>query len=316
MQNSNNNNVNPSSEKKFVDVYQLVTDRIITALNEKIVPWRKSWTDSGIPRNLVTKRTYSGVNLLLLNIMGFEHNLFLTFKQVKTLGGSIIKGEKSIPVVFTKMNEKEVEKNGEKVIEKKSMLRYYNVFNISQVKGLPNEFIPNEQGSDNKEIFECTAIVDGMQNKPKIEHRQQEAYYLPSKDIINMPRLKSFKASEDYYATLFHELIHSTGHTSRLNRDEVMKTDGYGKDKYAQEELVGELGACYLRSLCGLDVNDMSESASYINGWLTVLKGDKRFIFKAATKAQQAVNYIIKPVAETDENEVTEDEQQLEEVIE
>lgn len=298
---------NDGTNKKYVDVFQLVTDRICALLEQNIVPWRQSWAGAGIPKNLVTKRPYRGVNLLLLNSLNYEHNLFLTFKQLKTIGASVNKGEKSTPVIFTKMVEKEVESGGEKKMEKKPMLRYYNVFNIAQLRDVPSEFMPSEQGASNKEIFECQSIIDGMPNPPKIEHKKQEAFYVPATDIINMPRMKSFKASEDYYATLFHELIHSTGHTSRLNRDEVMRSDGYGNDKYAMEELVAELGSCYLRSLCNLDIKDMSQNASYIKGWLDVLKGDKRFIIKAASKAQQGVNYIINPVVEDAEDDVPED---------
>ena len=292
---------NQSTDKKYVDVFQLVTDRICALLEQQIVPWRKSWTDAGIPRNLITKRPYRGVNLLLLNSLNYESNLFLTFKQLKTIGASVNKGEKSTPVIFTKILEKEVEKSGEKKVEKKPMLRYYNVFNIAQLRDVPPEFMTAAQGADNKELFECQSIIDGMPNPPKIEHKKQEAFYMPKADIINMPRMKSFKASEEYYATLFHELIHSTGHSSRLNRDEIMQSDGFGNDKYALEELVAELGSCYLRSLCGLDINDMSQNASYIKGWLDVLKGDKRFIIKAASKAQQGVNYIINPVVEDED---------------
>lgn len=310
MNNKNNgaNNSTPETQqKKYVDVFALVTDRICTLLEQNIVPWRKSWTSAGIPTNLITKRPYSGINLLLLNSLNYEHNLFITFKQLKTIGASVLKGEKSTPVIFTKMNEKEVEKNGEKTIEKKPMLRYYNVFNINQLRDVPPEFMSKAQGAANTEILECMNVIEGMPNKPKIEHKKQEAFYVPAKDIINMPRLKTFKASEEYFTTLFHELIHATGHTSRLNRDEVMRSDGFGNDKYALEELVAELGACYLRSLCGLDINDMSQNASYIKGWLEVLKGDKRFIIKAASKAQQGVNYVINPVTEDIEEDVPED---------
>lgn len=305
---------NDGTNKKYVDVFQLVTDRICALLEQNIVPWRKSWTDAGIPKNLITKRPYRGMNLLLLNSLNYEHNLFLTFNQLKTIGASVNKGEKSTPVIFTKMVETEVESGGEKKVEKKPMLRYYNVFNIAQLRDVPPEFIPSDQGAANKEIFECQAIVDGMPNPPKIEHKKQEAFYVPATDIINMPKMKSFKASEDYYATLFHKLIHATGHTSRLNRDEVMRSDGFGNDKYAMEELVGELGACYLRSLCGLDTSNMSQNASYIIGWLDVLKGDKRFIIKAASKAQQGVNYIINPVTEDAEDDVPEDMTEYESV--
>jgi antirestriction protein ArdC len=301
-----------STEKKVVDCYQLITDKIIALLEQKTVPWRKSWTSAGVPKNLLTKRSYSGVNLLLLSVYGFEHNLFLTFNQIKTIGASVKKGEKAIPVVFTKVIEKEAEKKGETVVEKKTMLRYYNVFNVAQLKDLPIELLPKEQGESNSEIMECMQVIEGMPNKPKIEHKKQEAFYSPSLDLVNVPRLKSFKSSEDYYGTLMHELIHACGHSSRCNRSEVMENPKFGSEPYALEELVAELGSCYLRSLCGLDINDMSQNAAYIDNWLAVLKSDKRFIFKAATKAQQSVNYILAPVQTEETKESVEDAEVVE----
>ncbi len=315
MNNKNNDAINSTPEtqqKKYVDVFALVTERICALLEQNIVPWRKSWTSAGIPTNLITKRPYSGINLLLLNSLNYEHNLFITFKQLKTIGASVLKGEKSTPVIFTKMNEKEVEKNGEKTIEKKTMLRYYNVFNIHQLRDVPPEFMLKAQGAANTEILECMNVIEGMPNKPKIEHKKQEAFYVPSLDVINMPRMKSFKSSEDYYGTLMHELIHACGHSTRCNRSEVMDNPTFGSEPYAIEELVAELGSCYLRSICGLDINDMSQNASYINGWLEVLKNDKRFIIKAASKAQQSVNYILKPIEESHEEAVNEE---LEEIV-
>lgn len=295
---SNNDN---KDTPKYVDVFELVTNKIVALLEQDIVPWRQSWTSAGIPRNIVTKRPYSGINLLLLNALGFEHNLFMTFKQAKTLGASVLKGEKSTPVVFTEFKEVEVEKDGEKKMEKKPFLRYYNVFNVHQLKDVPEQFKPSSVGTANTEIHECMSVIEGMPNKPKIEHKKQEAFYLPKVDIINLPRIKSFESSEEYYTVLFHELIHSTGHSSRLNREEVMNNPKFGTDKYSIEALTAELGACYLRSLCGLDINNMSQNASYIKGWLDVFKGDKRFLIKAASRGQQAVNYIIAPVTENSE---------------
>jgi antirestriction protein ArdC len=281
-------------------VYARVTDTIIKLLEQDIVPWRKPWTDRGLPRNLITQRPYSGINLMLLNSLDYEHSLFLTFKQLKTIGGSVNAGEKASFVVFTEMVDKEVEKDGEKKIEKRSMLRYYWLFNIAQCRDIPEKFLPKDV-SENTEIANCDAVIDGMPNAPKIAHKKPDAFYVPSEDYINMPRMKSFESSEEYYTVLFHELIHSTGHSSRLNRAEVMNNPKFGTDKYSLEELTAELGACYLRSLCGLDINDMSQNASYIKGWLEVFKGDKRFLIKAASRGQQAVNYIIAPVTENTE---------------
>jgi len=280
------------SKEKNVDVYALVTDRIIELLNEDIIPWRKPWTERGLPRNLITKRPYRGINLMLLNTLDFEHNCYLTFKQLKTIGGSVKKGEKGQFVVFTKMLEEDVEKDGKMEKKKHSMLRYYKVFNIAQCRDIPDNFIPKDV-YENAEITDCTSVIDCMPNAPKIVHKKPDAYYVPSEDYINMPRLKSFKEPDEYYGTLFHELIHSTGHSLRLNRKEVMENPKFGSEPYSLEELVAEIGSCYLKSFTGLDITDMSNNASYISSWLKVLKNDKRFILKASSRSQQAVEYIL-----------------------
>jgi antirestriction protein ArdC len=252
---------------------------------------------------------------MLLNTLDFEHNCFLTFKQLKTIGGSVKKGEKGQFVVFTKMLEEDVEKDGKMEKKKHSMLRYYKVFNIAQCRDIPDTFLPKDV-YENAEIPDCTAVIDCMPNAPKIVHKKPDAFYVPSEDYINMPRLKSFKEPDEYYGTLFHELVHSTGHTSRLNRKEVMENPKFGSEPYSLEELVAEIGSCYLKSFTGLDITDMSNNASYISSWLTVLKNDKRFILKASSRSQQAVEYILnaKPIEEA-ETELAETETPIVEVF-
>lgn len=175
------------------------------------------------------------------------------------------------------------------------MLRYYKVFNVSQCKDIPLEFMPKESGVDVEPILECTAIIEGMKDAPKIVHKKAEAFYVPSEDYINMPKMKSFKAKEDYYAVLFHELIHATGHQSRLSRKEICENPSFGSVMYSLEELVAEMGSCYLKSYSGLPIADMSNNAAYIKGWLDVFKGDKRILIKAASQGQKAVEYILNP---------------------
>lgn len=290
---------NNQSETKPVDVYSLVTDRIIELLEAGTVPWRKPWTDAGIPMNAISKRPYRGINTMLLNSFDFSHNRFLTWKQIKTVGGSVLKGEKGILVIFTKLVEKDVMRNGKLEKERNSFLRYYRVFNIEQCKDLPVEFLPKEN-DEAIPLLECSAIVTGMKDAPKIVHKQAEAFYVPSEDYINMPKMKTFKSSEDYYGTLFHELIHSTGHQSRLSRKEVYENPKFGSEPYSLEELVAEIGSCYLKSSCGLSIVDMSNNAAYIANWLEVFKGDNGMVVRAASKGQQAVEYILKITVKED----------------
>lgn len=292
---SDNNN---QTDTKPVDVYALVTNRIIELLEAGTVPWRKPWTDKGLPMNAISKRPYQGINMMLLNSYDFSTNLFLTWNQIKEVGGSVLKGEKGIFVVFTKVTEKEVEKSGTMEKEKKYMLRYYKVFNIEQCKDIPTEFMSKEDIGAIEPLIECYSIVEGMKNPPKIVHKKADAFYVPSEDYINMPKLKSFKSNEDYYGVLFHELIHSTGHQSRLARKEVCENPSFGSEPYSHEELVAEIGSCYLKSYSNLPIADMSNSAAYVKGWLDVFKGDKRILIKAASQGQKAVEYILNPVVE------------------
>ncbi|MEO6730314.1 MAG: zincin-like metallopeptidase domain-containing protein [Ferruginibacter sp.] len=284
------------------DVYSLVTDKIIELLEAGTIPWHKPWTDAGLPRNLISKRPYRGINHLLLNAMGFSQNQFLTWKQLKTIGGSVKKGEKGILVVFNKMIEQQ--KEGETKIEKKSFLRYYKVFNVAQCNDIPSAFIPPSEQRDHEPLYECEQIIEGMADCPLIRHEDDEAHYVPALDYINMPHLSSFDSSPDYYGTLFHELIHSTGHQKRIGRKEVYENPHYGTEMYSLEELVAEMGSCYLKSHTGIPIAELENNAAYIRDWLEVFKGDKRIVVMAASRAQQAVEYILKVTEVKGEPEV------------
>lgn len=289
-----------NNNEKSIDIYALVTNRIIELLEQGTIPWRMPWTERGIPRNLISKRPYRGINTLLLNSLDFEHNLFLTWKQIKTVGGSVLKGEKGHFIVFNKMIEKTIEEQGTPKIDRQFFLRYYKVFNIVQCKDLPIEFMPKENEAFGQ-IATCDMIVEDMQNRPPILVKGKEAFYSPKEDIINMPPIKSFGNAESYYSVLFHELVHSTGHESRLNRKEITEKIVYGSEQYSLEELTAEIGACFLKSYSALPIEDLSQNAAYIQNWLQILKNDKRFILKASSRAQKAVEYILNIKSEVEE---------------
>ncbi len=282
--------------EKSIDVYSLVTNRIIELLEAGTIPWQKPWTSKGIPRNCITKRPYQSVNTLLLNSLPYEHNLFLTWKQVKTIGGSVLKGEKGHLIVFNKMVE---EKNEKGEAKKLFFLRYYKVFNIAQCKDLPQAFLP-EEGAVHEKLVRFEVIVDDMPNRPLITTGGNQAFYDPIEDSINMPPIKKFKKAELYYGVLFHELVHSTGHQSRLNRKGVTERIVFGSEQYSLEELVAEIGACFLKSYCGLPIDQLENEAAYIQHWLEVLKNDKKFIVKASSSAQKAVEYIMNTKVESE----------------
>lgn len=282
-------------------VYQIVTERIIAKLENGIAPWRQPWKGEALPCNLVSKRRYRGINSLILGTSEFNSPYWITFNQVKELNGRIKKGSKSELVVFWKFFDHDEETEGEATENSKAhrsaMLRYYRVFNYEQTEGLA-AFLSDEEEFKNiqfEPIETAAEIIKAMQNAPKIEHKKQSAYYSPSKDLINLPKPETFDTPADYYATAFHELTHSTGHETRLNRPGVAgtaKLTPFGKADYSKEELIAELGSAFLCAESRI-VNTLSTSADYIAGWLSVLKGDSRLVVTAASAAQKAADYIL-----------------------
>lgn len=280
-----------ATSKETLDVYTLVTNRIIDQLEKNIVPWKKPWSESGPPANLLTKTLYTGINPLLLASEHYPTNLYLTFKQLKAIGGSVLKDEKGHVVVFYKRLDNKTENDEKK--QHNYILRYYKVFNIAQCKGIPEHLIPSFEQHSFSPNSTCDEIVERMPKCPVIKHGKQAAYYNPSKDYINMPKQNSFASADDYYLTLFHELVHSTGHERRLNRKEITENANYGSEMYSQEELTAEIGACYLGSICGIGMTKFDNNLSYLSNWLAALKNDKRLVVYAAGKAQRAVDYIL-----------------------
>ncbi len=194
---------------------------------------------------------------------------------------------------FWKFNEyaRENHETGETENKTSVLLRYYRVFNIEQCEGLKAL-----QGDDRKPanpIFECESIANRMQNPPKFEQHSQ-AFYRPSADVVGMPSRNCFETPEGYYSTLFHELTHSTGHKSRLNRFEENSTDHqFGSESYSKEELIAEMGAAMLAGMAGISHATLSNSASYLQTWIQRLKSDSRLIISAASHAQKAADYIL-----------------------
>lgn len=283
---------NTSSTK--LDVYELVTNRIIDLLEAGTVPWQKPWTEAGVPMNLISKRPYRGINLWLLLSLNYEQNLFLTWDQLKKIGGSVNKDEHGHVVVFWKNVRKEKEEGAEENKAKTvPMLRYYKVFNIAQCRDIPANLIPELVNREVDPILECEAVINGMPDCPVIKHKEDKAFYHVELDYINMPKKKSFKSMEAYYSTFFHELVHSTGAEKRLGRKTITEMTEFGSEPYSIEELIAELGSAYLNSYTGILDKEIQNSVSYIQGWLTKLRDDKRFIVQASGQAQRAVDYIL-----------------------
>lgn len=277
------------------NVYDMVTDRIIAELEKGKIPWEKPWTGvrSGA-YNRITKRPYSLLNQMLLQHRGE----YATFKQWQDLGGHVRKGEKSEIVVFWKIFEsKETNPDtGEIEIKKIPLLRYYNVFHISQVEGV--EPLTEEQLNDEVEPIEAgdRIIADYITREHLnfIECKSNKAYYSPSNDTVVVPLKEQFQLINEWYSTTFHELSHSSGHKSRLNRLQTNAIASFGSEDYSREELCAEISSATLMSIAGIETpKTFRNSTAYIQNWLQVLRNDNKFIVSASSKAEKAVNYIL-----------------------
>ena len=277
------------------NVYEMVTERIIAELEKGVIPWEKPWTGvkSGA-YNRVSKRPYSLLNQMLLKHTGE----YATYKQWQDLGGQVKKGEKSEIVVFWKIFEAEEtnKDTGEKETKKIPLLRYYNVFHISQVEGV-EPLAPEQLNDEVEPIEEADKIITDYITREHIdftECRSNEAYYSPSSDRVVVPMKEQYTVINEYYSTTFHELTHSTGHKNRLNRLQTGAVAAFGGTEYSKEELVAEIGSASLMNLLGIEtVKTFRNSAAYIQSWLQVLRNDNKFIVSASSKAEKAVNYIL-----------------------
>jgi antirestriction protein ArdC len=272
-------------------VYDLVTERIIAAMSEGVIPWRKPWRGGveGIPTNAVSRRPYRGVNLFLLGMSRYSDHRWCSFKQAQELGGNVRKGEKSSCAIFWKMLDKPGE--GDK-LERIPILRYYSVFNVEQCEGLKLSPLDVPTLADHERIDTAEEIVRAMPNPPRITEGGNGAWYMPSEDRVNMPPLGTFESPDGFYATLFHELGHSTGHKSRLNRPGIAETVRFGSADYGREELVAELSSAFLCASVGLDNSLVTNSAAYCQSWLKALRNDPKMVVVAAAQAQRAADHI------------------------
>lgn len=265
-------------------VYELVTEQIIERLNEGVIPWQKPWANGGA-YSWNTEKPYRGINQFLLD--GGE---YATFNQIKEAGGKVKKGARSQIIVFWKMWQTEDDASGEEI--KVPVLRYYKVFKVGeQTEGIePKRELKT---FDHNPIEEAEQLAEKYMDAPLITHEQGGAWYKPFQDQINVPPKSHFIDINEYYSTLFHEMVHSTGHVDRLNRKEVMNVRTHKSKSYSREELVAELGASMLCGVAGINTDDLLDnSAAYIDGWLQALKNDNKMMVIAAQRAQKAADYI------------------------
>ncbi len=269
------------------EVYESVTARILECLNSGVVPWRKPWAVSS-PRNLSSGHVYKGINQILLSCTAFSSPYWVTLNQARQLGGKIKLGARGTPIVFWKVYEKET-RTGE--IDKRFVLKRFTVFNAEQTDGI---YIPSlEEPKTFNVIDDCERVVRSFENGPSVEHGGGRACYVPSQDKILMPPKPAFTSSEEYYSTLFHEFVHSTGASHRLARKGVTDPSGFAGHEYSFEELVAECGAAFLCAHAGIAPATITNSAAYIASWAKQLRHEPKWILNAASQAARAADLIL-----------------------
>lgn len=284
------------------NLHKEITDRILVSLKAGALPWRKPWSggiDVGaitMPRNAVTARQYSGINVLLLwskaDSCGYSDPRWLTFKQALELGGNVRKGEKGTEIVFVSKVARDDKRNpGETVFI--PFLKSYWIFNVAQCEKLEKLGILTNERPANVSRNERDATIDEFvaSTGADVRHGEPKAYYRPIGDFVNMPALASFESAHAYYATLFHELAHWTGAEKRLNRT---KGKRFGDREYAYEELVAELASAFVCAEFGIDNHEQNAAylASWLRGLTELLEANDRAIVSAAADASRAVEFM------------------------
>lgn len=283
------------------DLYTRITEKILADLERGVRPWIKPWS-TGSAAGPITRPLrhngvpYRGINVLLLwgtaIDKGYTQPFWMTFRQAKQLGGHVRKGETGSLVVYAdRIDRTETGDDGEETVRQIPFLKAYNVFNVEQIDNLPAHYaaepveLPIEPGQRDAALdrfFAATGV--------EIRHGGDHAFYAIGPDYVQMPPFASFQNGESYFVTLAHEIVHSTRHPSRLDRDLGRKQ--WGDEGYSREELVAEIGSAFLAADLNITPEVREDHAAYLADWLTVLKGDKRCIVTAAAHAQKAVDYL------------------------
>ncbi|HVT12615.1 MAG TPA: zincin-like metallopeptidase domain-containing protein [Fimbriimonadaceae bacterium] len=284
--------------------YEIVTERILKALEEGVVPWRKPWQENtSLPCNAISHRPYHGINLLLLGLSRYRDHRWLTYRQAQELGGHVKPGEKSSIAVFWKQwepsGDKEESSKGHR--QQVPLLRFYHLFNVDQCEGLKLPALATTPRPHHQRIEAAEELVRSIPNPPRLHEGLKIACYYPRIDVVHMPALDSFETPDAYYATLFHELGHATGHQTRLNRPGVTAAPRFGTSDYSREELIAELTSAFCCATLGLDNSLIDNAASYIDGWLMTLRSDAKAIVTASAQAQRAADYLQGSLPSADE---------------
>jgi antirestriction protein ArdC len=293
------------------DTYQEIADLIVAALDAGTVPWARPWdaTRVGALRNGISSRPYSGINVLILGATslaaGYSDPRWVTFRQALSAGGHVRKGEHGTRIVFWRFVKGEKDEHGrERTIP---LLRTFVVFNVAQCEGLELDAIEAPAHSWNP-LEEAERVARDYIARAGLDVRHvlgDRAYYTPALDTLTMPDRGQFRTADAYYSTLFHELGHSTGHTSRLGRLSVEAGIApFGSPDYGREELVAEFASAFVAGATGIACeHEIQQSAAYIAGWRRAIVADPRAVVVAAGKAQKAADLILGREADAGEEE-------------
>lgn len=300
----------PNDRTTRTDVYTRVTDSIVAALEQGVRPWLKPWSAEHLAGHVSRPlrhngQKYSGVNIVTLwmaaEAHGYASPFWMTFQQAKELGGNVRKGEHGSPVVYAAtFKKKETNDTGDEVEQDIPFLKEYTVFNANQCENLPPHFTALKLVTTQplERIERADRFFAAL--KADIRTGGTQAYYAIAPDYVQMPPFEAFRDAESHAATLAHECVHWTRHSTRLDRDLGRKR--WGDAGYALEELVAELGAAFLCADLEITPEVREDHASYIAEWLKVLQQDKRAVFTAASHASKAVDFLmqLQPPAPTD----------------
>jgi len=282
------------------DIYTRITNKILADLEKGALTWRKPWNSAHLSENVQrplrwNNIPYTGINTVVLWATAAEKSYdlphWMTFNQALDLKASIRKGEKGTQIIYAdQLLKEEEDKNGEKQIVQIPFLKSYTVFNAHQIERLPERFYTMDEPVPVNTPKRIEAIETFFaQTKADIRKGYKAAYYI-GEDYVDMPPIESFETAKDYYGVLAHEITHWTKHPTRLNRDFGRKV--WDDEGYAKEELVAEIGACFLAADLGFEPMPEEKHAAYIQSWLQALQDDKKLIVFAASYAQKAIEYI------------------------
>jgi antirestriction protein ArdC len=269
----------------MASVYEIVTEQVVKALEEGVIPWRKPWSGGYRAPMNITGREYRGLNVFLLGMAGYESPYWLTFRQATDRNGYIRKGEKGRIVVLWRWAK------DEKTGDETPLLKYFRVWNVAQCEGIQTPDLPVRTCTP---IEAADRILAGLPSTAaRIRNGFWGACYVPDLDEIRLPWREGFHGDAEYYGTAFHELTHSTGHETRLARRGVVERARFASHDYSEEELVAEMGAAFLSHEAGILPATLDNSAAYLRSWVAALKGDSRLVVRAAGASQKAADWLL-----------------------